>query len=97
MIYIKNYKKIMFHKYKHMYQNTNRRNLINNYLNLIEENNSNIANIVNVMNNQETTLRRLIFETNPSQSNYTTFSNRSTFSTSRRNQRHGRYEFRKRR
>lgn len=87
MIYIKNYKKIMFHKYKHMYQNTNRRNLINNYLNLIEENNSNIANIVNVMNNQETTLRRLIFETNPSQSNYTTFSNRSTFSTSRRNQR----------
>ena len=56
------YKKIIFNKY--MSPNTNRRHLINNYLNLIDENNANITNIVNVMNNQETTLRRLIFESN---------------------------------
>ena len=75
MIYIKNFKKIMFHKY--MSNNTNRRHLINNYLRLIEENNSNVANIVNVMNNQETTLRRLIFETN---SNSPLYSSRSNYS-----------------
>ena len=56
------YKKILLNKY--MNQNMNRRNLINSYLNLIDENNSNISNIVNVMNNQEITLRRLIFESN---------------------------------
>jgi len=85
MIYVKNYKKIIFHKY--MSHNTNRRHLINNYLHLIEENNSNIANIVNVMNNQETTLRRLIFETNTPSTNYSPFSNRQSFYVSRNNQR----------
>lgn len=42
--------------------NIQRRILINNYLNLVDENNSNITNLINIMNNQENTLRRLIFE-----------------------------------
>jgi len=42
--------------------NLNRRLLINHYLNLVEENNNNITQMVNVMNNQENTLRRLLFE-----------------------------------
>ena len=41
---------------------SNRTILINNYLNLIEENNSNITQLITMMNNQENTLRRLIFE-----------------------------------
>lgn len=45
--------------------NTNRRILINNYLNLIDENNTNITQLINLMNNQESTLRRLIFDTEP--------------------------------
>ena len=85
MIYVKNYKKIIFHKYKYMNQNANRRHLINNYLHLIEENNSNIANIVNVMNNQETTLRRLIFETNSSNLNNVPLHSRQSFYLNRNN------------
>ena len=73
----------MFHKY--MSQNTNRRHIINNYLRLIEENNSNISNIVNVMNNQETTLRRLIFETNSSNSNNVPLYSRQSFYLNRNN------------
>ncbi len=42
--------------------NIQRRILINNYLNLVDENNSNITNLINIMNNQENALRRLIFE-----------------------------------
>lgn len=42
--------------------NTQRRILINNYLNLVDENNSNITNLINIMNNQENALRRLILE-----------------------------------
>ena len=42
--------------------NIQRRILINNYLNLIDENNSNITSMINIMNNQENTLRRLIFD-----------------------------------
>lgn len=42
--------------------NTNRRILINSYLNLIDENNNNISQLISLMNNQENTLRRLLFE-----------------------------------
>jgi hypothetical protein len=41
---------------------SNRRNLINQYLNQIEDNNNNISHMLSVMNNQENTLRRLLFE-----------------------------------
>ena len=81
------YKKIIFNKY--MSPNTNRRNLINNYLNLIDENNANITNIVNVMNNQETTLRRLIFETNSTSPLYSSrgqYSTHQNLHSSRNNQ-----------
>ena len=45
-----------------MSNNSNRRNLINQYLNQIEDNNNNISQMLSVMNNQENTLRRLLFE-----------------------------------
>ena len=77
------YKKIIFNKY--MNPNSNRRHLINNYLNLINENNANITNIVNVMNNQETTLRRLIFESNSSNLNNVPFHSRQSFYLNRNN------------
>lgn len=53
--------------------NTTRRILINNYLNAIDENNSNISQLINLMNNQENTLRRLIFENDIRPRTSTTF------------------------
>ena len=40
----------------------NRRTIINQYLNQMDENNNNITQILSIMNNQENTLRRLLFE-----------------------------------
>lgn len=45
-----------------MSNNSNRRNLINQYLNQMQDNNNNISHMLSIMNNQENTLRRLIFE-----------------------------------
>lgn len=42
--------------------NTTRRILINNYLNMIDENNNNMSQLINIMTNQENTIRRLLFE-----------------------------------
>lgn len=40
----------------------NRRTIINQYLNQMDENNNNITQMLSIMNNQENTLRRLLFE-----------------------------------
>lgn len=53
--------------------NINRRILINNYLNMVDENNNNITQLINVMTNQENTMRRLIFD-NDNQNRSTLFS-----------------------
>ena len=45
-----------------MSNNTNRRTLINQYINQMDEHNNNISQMLNIMNNQENTLRRLLFE-----------------------------------
>jgi hypothetical protein len=53
--------------------NSTRRIIINNYLNVVDENNANIATMLNLMNNQENTLRRLIFD-NESRNRSTVYS-----------------------